>query len=98
MVLAKLDPFQLRPLGGELVLHRGELGLAFGDTAVQLPPPVVQIVGPPRLRVAFGGLLRQAGGAGQHPFRADIHVQQFDPVVGEHELPHLIRIAPSPVT
>ena len=34
----------------------------------------------------------QAGGAGQYSRRADIHVHQFDPVVGEHELPHLIRM------
>ena len=35
MALAKADPVQFRPLGGDLVLHRGEVGLVLGDTAAQ---------------------------------------------------------------
>ena len=50
MALAKADPVQFRPLGGDLVLHRGEVGLMLGDTAAQFSPPVFQIVGLPHLR------------------------------------------------
>ena len=96
MALAKADPVQFRPLGGDLVLHRGEVGLVLGDTAAQFAPPVLQIVGLPQLRFAFGGLLRQAGRAGQHPRRADVHINQLGPMVGEHELPHLIRMGRAP--
>ena len=56
----------------------------------------VQIVGLAHRGVALGGLLRQASGAGQHPRRADIHVDQLNPVAGEHELPNLIRMGRAP--
>ena len=92
MTLAKVDPVDLRPVGVKLVLDRDEVGLALHDAAPQPTQAPVQIAGLPRRRVTLGGLLRQPGGAGQHPCRADIHIHQLDPVAGEHELPDLIRM------
>ena len=64
---------------------------------MQFTPAMAQFLGDSRISASrSGGLLGRAGGARQHSPAPDIHIDQFDPVIGEHELPHLIRVGRAP--
>ena len=67
-------------------------------SALEVDPALLEVLQPRGAVGALLGLLRLAGGAGEHALRADVDIGQLDALIGEQELADLVASAPCPAT
>src|SRR5215207_7045860 len=82
----------LLPPGIQLQAQALDVGFERPLLALQLAPAALELLAAGQGRFAQADLLELAGRAGQHPLRADVHLDQLDAAVGEQELPYLVRV------